>query len=120
MKRNLRVVTPTDIFHAEARFARWGGMILLASRFVVGIRVVLALVAGIAVYPAKRMFAYTLASYLLFSGLLMYLGFKLIQNADRLEYYFRTYNYIAWPIVVALAGVYLFRHLKPSRKGSKA
>jgi membrane protein DedA with SNARE-associated domain len=119
LKRNLRILSAADITQAEARFARWGGMILLASRFVVGIRVVLALVAGIAVYPAKRMFVYTLASYLLFSGLLMYLGFKLIQNADRLEYYFRTYNYIAWPIVVALAGVYLFRHLKPSRKGSK-
>jgi membrane protein DedA with SNARE-associated domain len=119
MKRNLRIVTPTDITHAEVRFARWGGLILLASRFVVGIRVVLAVVAGMAVYPVKRMFFYTLASYLIFSGLLMYLGFKMVSNLDRLEYLFRTYNYVVWPIIVALVGLYLFRHLKPSRKGNQ-
>jgi membrane-associated protein len=118
VKRNLRLLSPADIAYAEARFARWGGLILIASRFVVGIRVILVVVAGMAVYPARRMFVFTLISYLLFSGLLMFLGFKLIQNVDRLEYYFRTYNYIAWPIVVALVAVYLFRRLKPVRKGN--
>jgi membrane protein DedA with SNARE-associated domain len=65
------------------------------------------------------MFFYTLASYLIFSGLLMYLGFKMVSNLDRLEYLFRTYNYVVWPIIVALVGLYLFRHLKPSRKGNQ-
>ena len=118
IRKNLRLMSPADMASAEARFAKWGSLILIGSRFVVGIRVMLAIVAGIAVYPARRMFAYTLVSYLLFSGLLMYLGFKLIQHIDRLEYYFRTYNYVAWPIVVALVGVYLFRRLKPVRKGN--
>lgn len=119
IRKNLRLISPADMASAEAQFAKWGGLILIGSRFVVGIRVMLAVVAGIAIYPARRMFIYTLISYLLFSGLLMYLGFKLIQNIDRLEYYFRTYNYFAWPIVVALVAIYLFRRLKPMRKGNK-
>jgi len=118
IRRNLRLLSAADIALAEVRFARWGGLILVVSRFVVGIRVVLALVAGMAVYPARRMFAYTLVSYLLFSGLLMFLGYKLVQNLDRIEYYFRSYNYVAWPIVVALIAVYLFRRLKYMRKGT--
>ena len=118
IRRNLRLMSPADIASAELRFAQWGGLILVVSRFVVGIRVMLAVVAGMAVYPARRMFVYTLVSYLLFSGLLMYLGFTLIQHVDRLEYYFRTYNYFAWPIVVALVVAYLLRRLKPIRKGN--
>ena len=119
IRRNLRLVSAADIANAEVRFARWGALILIASRFFVGIRVVLAVTAGVADYSAKRMLVYSLLSYLLFSGLLMYLGFKLIQNLDRLEYYFRTYNFVVWPIIVALVGLYLFRHLKPNRKGSQ-
>jgi membrane protein DedA with SNARE-associated domain len=93
-------------------------LILVVSRFVMGIRVVLALAAGIAVYSAIRMFVYTLVSYLLFAGLLMYLGYKLVENLDRVDYYFTTYNYIVWPIVVAVVAVYLVRRPRPVRKGN--
>jgi len=120
VRRNFRFLTAKDVALAEEKFARWGGLILVVSRFVMGMRVVLALAAGIAAYSAIRMFVYTLVSYLLFAGLLMYLGYKLVENLDRVEYYFTTYNYIVWPIVVALVAVYLFRHIRRNGKGNKA
>ena len=120
VRRNFRFLSAKDVALAEDKFARWGGLILVVSRFAMGIRVVLALAAGIAVYSAIRMFVYTLVSYLLFAGLLMYLGCKLVENLDRVDYYFTTYNYIVWPIVVALVAVYLFRRLKPIGKGNEA
>lgn len=119
IKKNFRFFSAADIEAVEARFARQGGLLLVASRFVVGFRVALAVAAGIGGYSAVRMFAYTLVSYLLFAGLLMYLGFKLVENLDRIEYYFRTYNYIGWPIVVALVATYLFRRFRAIKKGRK-
>jgi len=119
-RHNFRFITAKDVTLAEEKFARWGGLILVVSRFVMGMRVVLALAAGIAAYSAIRMFVYTLVSYVLFAGLLMYLGYKLVENLDRVEYYFTTYNYIVWPIVVALVAVYLFRHIRRNGKGNKA
>jgi membrane protein DedA with SNARE-associated domain len=117
-RKNFRFFSAADIEAVEIRFARHGGLLLIASRFVVGMRVVLAIAAGIAGYPAPKMILHTFMSYILFSSLLMYLGFKLVENLDRIEYYFRTYNYIGWPIVVALVALYLFRRIKRTRKGS--
>ena len=82
-------------------------------------RVALAVAAGIGSYPTLRMILHSAMSYTMFAGLLMYLGFKLVENVDRVEYYFKTYNYIGWPIVVALVALYLFRRLRNNRKGSK-
>lgn len=117
IKKDFRFFSAADIVSIEARFSRQGGLLLVASRFVVGFRVALAVAAGISGYSAVRMFAYTLISYLGFAGLLMYLGYKLIENLDQVEYYFRTYNYILWPIVVALVAIYLFRRIKAIREG---
>ena len=118
IRKNFRFFSAADIEAVEARFARQGGLLLIASRFVVGMRVALALAAGIGAYPAFKMLLHTLMSYLMFAGLLMYLGFALVENLDRIEYYFKTYNYIGWPIVVALTALYLFRRIQRTRKGN--
>jgi membrane protein DedA with SNARE-associated domain len=112
MRKNFRLFSAKDIERVEARFAQHGGWLLVISRFVVGIRVALIVAAGVGTYPASRMLSHCTLSYLLFSSLLMYLGFKLVENLERIEYYFKTYNYVAWPIVVALLAIYLFRRFK--------
>lgn len=119
IRKNYRLFSANDIARAEEKFARWGGLILVVSRFVVGLRVALIVGAGIAAYPAMRMVLYTLISYLLFSGLLMFLGFKLMEHLDKIETLLTTYNYIGWLIVVALIAWYLFRRAKNARKGSR-
>jgi len=119
MRKNFRFFSAADIEDVEARFARYGGLLLIVSRFVVGMRVILAIAAGIGAYPALRMVFHSFMSYVLFASLLMYLGFKLVENLDRIEYYFKTYNYIGWPIVVALTALYLFRRIQKTRKGNR-
>ena len=118
IRKNYRYFSAADLEVVEARFTRDGGLLLIVSRFVVGMRVVLAVAAGIGVYPALRMIFYTFISYVLFASLLMYLGFTLVENLDKIEYYFRTYNYIGWPIVVAIIALYLFRRNRKTRKGN--
>ncbi len=119
MRKNYRFFSAADIEAVEARFARHGGLLLIGSRFVVGMRVALAVAAGIGRYPFLKMMLHTAMSYLMFTGLLMYLGYKLVENLDRIEYYFKTYNYIGWPIVVAIIALYLFRRIQKTRKGNK-
>jgi len=119
IEKNFRLFSRQDIEAVEHRFARQGGLLLVVSRFVVGFRVALIVAAGVGSYRIVHMFFYMLVSYLLFSGLLMYLGFKLVENLDRVEYYFRTYNYIGWPIVVAVVLVYMFRRIRKILKGNE-
>ena len=84
---------------------------MVFSRFVVGMRAVLAIVAGICRYPTGRMVVYSAVSYILFVSLIMYLAIKLVENLHLVEYYFRMYNYIVWPIVIVLLLLYLIRKI---------
>ncbi len=120
MRKDFKYFSAADIRQIERRFNRWGGLILIASRFVVGMRVALAVGAGIGCYSPGRMLAYSTVSYILFAGLLMYLGAKVVENLDLIAYYFRTYNWIAWPIVIAFVLLLIGRKLWAVRKKERA
>jgi len=120
LRKDYRFFSAKDILEVEERFQRRGGLLLVASRFVVGFRVALALAAGISKYSSIRMFLYTTISYMLFAGLLMYLGYKLVEHYDRIEYYFKTYNTIGWTIIIGLVAFYVFRRYQKIRARNKA
>jgi membrane protein DedA with SNARE-associated domain len=119
IRKNYHFFSADHIARAEMKFEKWGDLIMITSRFAVGLRVALLVGAGIVVYPAWRMIVYTLVSYLLYSSLLMLLGYKLVENFDKIETFLATYNYIAWVIVVALVAWYLFRRAKKARRGEQ-
>lgn len=116
IRKNYKLFSAQDIVAVEAKFQRYGGLLMIASRFVVGFRVLLALAAGMGRYPGYKTFIYTLISYCAFVGLLMYLGFKLVENLELIEYYFDTYKHIAWPIVIAVVVFYVGRRILKIRK----
>lgn len=119
IRKNYKLFSAEDIVATEDRFRRYGGLLLIASRFVVGFRVIIALSAGMGRYPSYRMFVYTLISYCAFVGLLMYLGFKLVANLGLIEYYFQTYKHIAWPIIIAVVVFYVGRRILKIRKAKR-
>jgi membrane protein DedA with SNARE-associated domain len=118
-RKNFRFFTIDDIDAVEDRFHRYGALLLVVSRFALGFRVVLAVAAGIGRYPAFKMFLYTLISYILFTGLLMFLGYKLVEHLDAIALYFRTYNYIVWPLVLALVVWWAVRRYRRIRERKK-
>jgi membrane protein DedA with SNARE-associated domain len=120
IQKDFKYFTVADVRQIEYQFHRWGALILIASRFVVGMRAVLAIVAGIGCYPPGRMLAFSTVSYFLFAGLLMYLGAKVVENLNLIEYYFRTYNWIAWPIVIAIVLIVIGRKLRAVRRKERA
>ncbi|RKX27134.1 MAG: hypothetical protein DRP45_01800 [Candidatus Zixiibacteriota bacterium] len=120
IRKNYRYFSAADIIKVENYFSKWGPLILISSRFVVGCRVILSLVAGVSSYPAARMFAYTAISYCLFCGVLMYIGYMLMENMDTVAYYFKTYRTILWPALAVLLVVYVFRRFQKFRGGQKA
>ena len=116
LRKNYKYFGTSDIAHMEQRLARWGALILLLSRFVVGVRSVIALVAGIGRYPTERMFVYTLVSYILFAGTVMYMAMNLVEHFETIEYYFSTYNKVVWPILILLVVGYVLRRYWATRK----
>lgn len=120
IRKNYRLFSANDIVATEKRFERWGGLLLIASRFVVGFRVILAGSAGMGRYPAIGMLIYSTISYVAYAGLLLYLGYALVDNYAVIEEYFKTYEHIGWPIVIGVIAFWAIRRIIKIRKNHKS
>ena len=117
IEKDYRFFSRSDIGRIERLLGRYGFWILIVSRFIVGVRSGFAVAAGIAGYPVRRMLFYSLISYVLFSSLVMVLGYVFVENLDKIRNLFQTYNIIIWPIV--LIGLILYIVIKLRRRRSK-
>lgn len=115
LRRNFRWLSAMDIVQIETRLQRWGALILLASRFVPGVRPLFALVAGIGRYPAGSTVLYTGISYLLFTGLLLYIAATLVENSEEIERFVRTYNLVVWPLMITAVTGYIIYRVRRAR-----
>ncbi|MBI4720595.1 MAG: hypothetical protein HY770_05140, partial [Chitinivibrionia bacterium] len=90
------------------------------SRFVVGMRSVLAVTAGIGRYPAGKMLVYSTISYLIFTAIVMYAAMKLVENMEVILYYIRTYDRTVWTLAILLvAGLLAAKIISVRRSGVK-
>ena len=119
VRKNYRYFSTADIIKVESKFERWGALILIFSRFVVGFRSALALVAGISRYDSLKMMLFSTISYMLFGGLLMYAAIKLVENLDLLAEYFRAYNLIVWPVLIIILALFIIRKFRTLREKTK-
>ena len=115
MRKNFRYFPATDIIRFERSLNRWGAVLMIFSRFIVGFRSAIAVGAGIGCYAPVRMVIYSFISYILFGGMLMALGYTLAQNYERIAFYFQAYNMIAWPVIIALLGSLIVWRISKAR-----
>ena len=115
MRKNYKYFSVDDINAMENRLNKWGVLILMFSRFVVGMRAVIAIAAGIGRYPALAMVIFSTLSYFIFTGLLMYIAMELVDNFALVEYYFDTYKLIIYPLVILFIVLYIVRRIKRNR-----
>lgn len=106
IRKNFKYFSALDVVKMETRLQKWGALVVLVSRFVIGIRTALAVASGIARYDTAKMVIFSTVSYLAFTGLIMYLAASVVRNFDEIEQMFSAYTKIIWPILVA--GVVIF------------
>ena len=122
VRKNYRFFSVDDLGRIQGWFDRWGAGIVLASRFVVGARVAIAVGAGISRYRPVPMAVFSLISSALFHGLLIVLVYGLRAYIDRVSEGFDIYSKI---ILVMVAGliiiwfVFIVRRYKYGKKETK-
>ncbi len=68
-------MTPARLTSVEQRFERWGGLLVLVTRFLLtGLAVPTNLVAGAGTYPLARFLAYAVAGEAIWTGQFLALG----------------------------------------------
>ena len=76
----------------ERWFTRWGDKALLFSRWLCGIRALLALFAGVGNVRSSHMFFYTLISTLTWNFALLFLALRLRRDWQKIDHIFAAYG----------------------------
>lgn len=115
-KRNSRYFGKTALERVEALFRRYGGLILIVSRFLAGVRSVVAIAAGIGDVRPSRMVGLSLISFLLWNGILLGLMIASKSNWEMIMDIVRKYTYLLFilgiTIGLALAASRIWRKRK--------
>ena len=118
-EKDYKYFSVKDIELMEVRLLKYGALVLVISRFLVGIRSAVAIAASVGRYPALNMFFYSTISYFLFTFVLMYLAIQTVENFDVIMQFSDKYNLIVWPMmIIAVASYILTKYLKFKREGA--
>jgi membrane protein DedA with SNARE-associated domain len=101
-----------DVAHlekVEGWFRKYGEKILILSRFLTGVRSVVALAAGVANVNTKKMTIYTSISIILWNGIILFSAFKVQQNWRRISEILQVYNKIVLAVLVLIVLVWLVK-----------
>jgi membrane-associated protein len=87
----------------EAAYRRWGPWILVANRFLPGLRATFFLVAGACRVPLREVVVFGGLSAALWNGALLAAGALLVKNLDELGLLVGRYTRAVWIVLAALA-----------------
>ena len=113
--RMQRFFSSEGLDKAAGWLQRWGAGLVLANRFLSGIRSVIALSAGIGRMNWKTVAVCGLLSMAAWNGILLYLGLVLGQNWQQVTVYLQQYSRLLVRLLVLLALVLVWRWRKRRR-----
>lgn len=102
----LLTLSPSDIEAAEEWFRAHGKKVVFFGRLIPTVRTLISVPAGFARMPTMSFLVYSFAGSLLWTTLLVYLGFLLGNQHDRVADYL---NPISDVVVVIIVAAYLYR-----------
>ena len=107
--RGGRIFTSRGLQRAERWLARYGFWLILANRFMTGVRSVMAISAGLGkMSPVRVLFAGGL-SMMVWNGLLLYVGLLLGQNWGEVSELLKQYNRVLLGAFVLGIGILFVR-----------
>ncbi len=99
----------------EVGYRRWGTLILVANRFLPGVRAFLFVAAGAARVPLGKVLLCGAVSAALWNALLLFAGALLARNLHDLGVLFARYTTAAWVVLAAVALLLVARALVRAR-----
>ena len=115
-----RVVTPARRVQVEGLFARHGEKIVIAARFMPGVRAVTYFTAGSAGMPYPRFICFDGLAALLSAPLFVFLGFRFGRHLQQVIELMKRYQLIAVGVLLTVcllwAAVHRWRELSLARK----
>jgi membrane protein DedA with SNARE-associated domain len=120
LKNEGKVFNKTQLEKVENWFKKYGEKVLILSRFLTGIRSVVALTAGVGNVKVRKMTGYTLISIVLWNSIILISAFKVQKNWREILEMIQVYNKVVLTVVILIIIVWLVKIFKGKFVKSKA
>jgi membrane protein DedA with SNARE-associated domain len=117
------LISRADSDRADRWFARYGAPVAFFSRLLPVVRTYISLPAGIARMDFPRFVLFTLLGSIPWTFALAFLGFKLgdkIDQVSQLSNVFHGLDVVIIVVLLALVGLYIYRHIQRDRAAEQA
>jgi membrane protein DedA with SNARE-associated domain len=122
MKKNYRFFSAQSIVSAENWFSRYGYFVVLANRFLPGIRSVISLVSGITRLNLLKVFILSIVSASIWNILWIQVGFLLGNNwhtvRHRAGHLIQSYNIAAGIVITLFIAAFIVYKIVKKRRAS--
>jgi membrane protein DedA with SNARE-associated domain len=115
LKNGRWILDREHLVKVENWFKRYGEKVLVLSRFLAGVRSVVALAAGVGNVSLKKMTIYTSISVILWNGIILFSAFKIQQNWRQILHMIQIYNRVVLALVVLVAIIWLVKTFATKR-----
>lgn len=112
----LRFLGVKRLEKVEHWYARWGEKLLLVSRWLTGVRALLALFAGVGRVKAGRMFLYTLFAAMTYNLFLLLLAQKIRRDWHKISGFFHAYDRVIWIALIVVVVIIMARYFLRRRR----
>lgn len=102
-KGRFKFIKEESLNKADLFFHKYGYNIILINRFLPGTRAVVSFFCGVHRLKPARTFVYAAVSSFFWNALLIFLGIKLGENLELVDYYLSQYSHI----ILILTGLFL-------------
>ncbi len=105
IKKNWKLFNIEHVNQANTWFVKYGYLVIIANRFLSGLRSIISITAGITKMDPKVVLVLSTISFIIWNGLLTYLGYVFGQNWQDIVQYIEKYSQIVFFIIL---GVIIF------------
>jgi membrane protein DedA with SNARE-associated domain len=112
LKNKGKVFNKAQLDKVENWFKRYGEKVLILSRFLTGIRSVVALTAGVGNVKVQKMTGYTSISIILWNSIILFSAFKVQKNWREILGMIQVYNKVVLTVVIIIVIVWLIKIFK--------
>jgi len=105
----IKFISPEAIFTVEKWFQKYGYWLIVANRFLAGTRAIISFFAGMSEMNLKKTIILSAVSSLIWNLILIFVGFYVGHNLNKISYYITTYNKVVFAIILAVAVFYILR-----------
>ena len=112
MKNKGKVFNKAQLERIESWFKRYGEKVLILSRFLTGVRSLVALTAGVGNVKVQKMTGYTSISIILWNSIILFSAFKVQKNWREILEMIQVYNKVVLTVVILIVIIWLIKNLK--------